>query len=118
MLEGTVQTFWSDAIDGDEHFSSLEPGEFGELNLLNQRETLIAARTLEESSVLRLPRERFREFLIADPDIGEPVVRTTGQRRRQETYSQIGVLRAAQDLGAATRDSLVAIWSLLTPESE
>jgi thioredoxin reductase (NADPH) len=58
VLEGTVQTFWSDAIDGDEHFISLEPGEFsGELNLLNQRETLIAARALEGSSVLRIARE-------------------------------------------------------------
>ena len=89
VLEGTVQTFWSDAIDGDEHFISLEPGEFsGELNLLNQRETLIAARALEGSSVLRIPRERFREFLIAEPDIGELVVRTIGQRR--QWFVQIG----------------------------
>jgi len=56
VLEGTVQTFWSDAINGDEHFITLELGEFsGELNLLNQRETLIAARALERSSVLRIP---------------------------------------------------------------
>ena len=89
VLEGTVQTFWSDAIDGNEHFISLEPGEFsGELNLLNQRETLIAARALEGSSVLRIPRERFREFLIAEPDIGELVVRTIGQRR--QWFVQIG----------------------------
>jgi len=32
--------------------------------------------------VLRIPRERFREFLIAEPDIGELVVRTIGQRRQ------------------------------------
>src|ERR1700743_1266534 len=56
VLEGTVQTFWSDAIDGDEHFVSLEPGEFcGELNLLNQRETLLAGRGLEGSRVRRVP---------------------------------------------------------------
>src|SRR5246127_1443113 len=89
VVEGTVQTFWSDAIDGNEQFISLEPGEFcGELNLLNQRETLIAARALEGSSVLRIPRERFREFLIAEPDIGELVVRTIGQRR--QWFVQIG----------------------------
>jgi thioredoxin reductase (NADPH) len=90
VLEGTVQTFWSKAINGDEQFITLEPGEFsGELNLLNQRETLIAARALAGSSVLRIPRERLREFLIAEPDIGEIIVRTIVQRR--QWFVQIGV---------------------------
>lgn len=90
VLEGTVQTFWSDAITGDEYFIALEPGEFsGELNLLNQRETLIAARALEGSRVLRIPRERLREFLIAEPEIGEIVVRTIVQRR--QWFVQLGV---------------------------
>lgn len=90
VLEGTVETFWSDAINGEEHFITLEPGEFsGELNLLNQRETLIGARALQGSSLLRIPRERLREFLIAEPDIGELVVRTIVQRR--EWFVQLGV---------------------------
>ena len=90
VLAGTVQTFWSDALDGQEHFITLEPGEFsGELNLLNQRETLIASRALAGSSVLRIPRERLREFLIADPEISELVVRTIVQRR--QWFVQIGV---------------------------
>jgi thioredoxin reductase (NADPH) len=90
VLEGTVQTFWSDAISGEEHFITLEAGEFsGELNLLNQRETLIAARALEGSSVLRIPRDRLREFLVAEPDIGELVVRTIVHRR--QWFVQIGV---------------------------
>jgi thioredoxin reductase (NADPH) len=90
VLEGTVETFWSDAISGEEHFITLEAGEFsGELNLLNQRETLIAARALEGSSVLRIPRERLREFLIAEPDIGELVVRTIVHRR--QWFVQLGV---------------------------
>src|SRR5579859_502457 len=90
VLEGKVETFWSDAISGEEHFITLEPGEFsGELNLLNQRETLIAARAMEKSSVLRIPRERLREFLIAEPDIGEVVVRTIVHRR--QWFVQLGV---------------------------
>ena len=41
VLAGAVQTFWSDAITGEEYFITLEPGEFsGDVNLLNQRETL------------------------------------------------------------------------------
>ena len=36
LLSGSVQTFWSDAVRGQEHFITLEPGEFsGEPNLLN-----------------------------------------------------------------------------------
>jgi thioredoxin reductase (NADPH) len=90
VLEGTVQTFWIDAIKGEEHFITLEPGEFsGEFNLLNQRETIIAARALAGCSVLRIARERLREFLIAEPDISELVVKTIVQRR--QWFVQIGV---------------------------
>ena len=90
VLDGAVQTFWSDALTGEEYFITLEPGEFsGELNLLNHRETLIGARALAGSDVLRIPRERLREFLIAEPDISELVVRTIVQRR--QWFVQIGV---------------------------
>src|SRR5215469_234926 len=90
VLAGEVQTFWSDAIKGEEHFITLEPGEFsGEFNLLNQRETMIAARAMAGCSVLRIARERLREFLIAEPDISELVVRTIVQRR--QWFVQIGV---------------------------
>jgi thioredoxin reductase (NADPH) len=104
VLEGTVETFWSDAINGGEHFITLEPGEFsGELNLLNQRETLIAARASKGSSVLRIPRERLRDFLIAEPDIDEVIVRTIVQRR--QWFVQIGVGGLALIADAAGNDS-------------
>ena len=90
VLSGTVQTYWSDAVTGEEHFIVLEPGDFsGELNLLNQRETLIASRALAGSSVLRIPRERLRQFLIAEPEISDLVVKTIVQRR--QWFVQIGV---------------------------
>ena len=90
VLSGTVQTHWVDALTGQEHSIALEPGEFsGELNLLNQRETLIAARALAGSSVLRIPRERFREFLIAEPEISELIIKTIVHRR--QWFVQIGV---------------------------
>jgi thioredoxin reductase (NADPH) len=91
ILAGTIQTFWSDAIEGGrEHFLTLSPGQFsGEFNLLNQRETLIAARAMARSSVLRIPRERLREFLIAEADINDLVVKTIVQRR--QWFVQIGV---------------------------
>ena len=93
VLTGAIQTFWSDAVAREEHFITLESGEFsGELNLLNQRETLIAARALAGSSVLRVPRERLREFLTAEPEIGELVVRTMVQRRQWLVQSGAGGL--------------------------
>jgi thioredoxin reductase (NADPH) len=93
VLAGAMQTFWSDAVEREEHFITLESGEFsGELNLLNQRETLIAARALTGSSLLRVPRERLREFLTAEPEIGELVVRTMVQRRQWLVQSGAGGL--------------------------
>ncbi|RXH58114.1 FAD-dependent oxidoreductase [Granulicella sibirica] len=90
VLEGTVQTFWSKGITGEEHFITLEAGEFsGELNLLNQRETLIAARAMAGSTVLRITRERLREFLIAEPEISELVIKAIVHRR--QWFIQLGV---------------------------
>jgi thioredoxin reductase (NADPH) len=90
VLSGAVQTHWSDAITNEEHVIALEPGEFtGELNLLNQRETLVASRALAGSSVLRIPRERLREFLVAEPEISELIVRTIILRR--QWFVQVGM---------------------------
>jgi thioredoxin reductase (NADPH) len=93
VLTGAIQTFWTDVVDLEEHFITLEAGEFsGELNLLNQRETLIAARALAGSSALRIPRERLREFFIAEPEIGELIVRAIVQRRQWLVQSGAGGL--------------------------
>jgi thioredoxin reductase (NADPH) len=93
VLTGAIQTFWIDAVERNEHFIALEPGEFsGELNLLNQRETLIAARALAGTSLLRVPRERLREFLTAEPEIGELVLRTIVERRQWLVQSGAGGL--------------------------
>jgi thioredoxin reductase (NADPH) len=83
ILTGAIQTFWLDPFSGEEYFLTLEPGEFsGELNLLNERETLIGARALAGSGVLKIPRGRLREFLIAEPDISEIIVRAIVHRRQ------------------------------------
>ena len=94
VLMGNLQIFWSDTVEREEHFYTLETGEFsGELNLLNQRETLTAARALAGSSVLRVPRERLREFLTAEPEISELVVRTIVQKRNWLVQKGAGVSR-------------------------
>ena len=83
VVSGMLETFWKDAVDQHEYSITLEPGEFsGELNLLNQRETMIAARACAGSALLRLPRERLREFLTAEPLIGEVILKTIVRRRQ------------------------------------
>ena len=57
-------------------FTSCWKAKYRHSGRMRSTETLIAARALEGSSVLRIPRERFREFLIAEPDIGELVAET------------------------------------------
>jgi thioredoxin reductase (NADPH) len=93
VLAGALETFWKDAADREERSITLEAGEFsGELNLLNQRETLIAARALIGSSILRIPRERLREFLTAEPAIGEIILKAIVQRRQWFVQSGAGGL--------------------------
>jgi thioredoxin reductase (NADPH) len=90
-------------VDREEHFYKLEPGEFsGELNLLNHRETLIAARALAGSNILRVPRKRLREFLIAELEIGELVVRTIVQKRQWLVHRGAGGLVLGDDDGGDT----------------
>jgi len=83
VIAGAIETFWSDPVSGAEYYLTLEPGEFsGELNLLNERETLISARALAGSNLVRIPRERLRGFLIAEPEICEIIVTAIVQRRQ------------------------------------
>jgi thioredoxin reductase (NADPH) len=98
VLEGAIQTFWCDVLEQEERSIMLESGEFtGELNLLNQKETLIAARALAGSSVLRIPRERLRELLTAEPEIAELVIKTIVQRRQWFIKIQVGGLTLIQN---------------------
>jgi thioredoxin reductase (NADPH) len=93
VLNGALETFWKDALDRGEHSITLRAGEFsGELNLLNQRETLIAARALSGSTLLRMPRERLCDFLTAEPTIGEIILKTIVQRRLWFVQSGAGGL--------------------------
>ena len=98
VLAGTLQIYWRDLVEQEERFVPLDPGEFtGEFNLLNQKETLVAARALAASNILRIPRERLREFLTREPGIGELIVRTIVQRRQWFMQIQAGGLTLIHD---------------------
>jgi thioredoxin reductase (NADPH) len=115
VLSGSLETFWKDAADQEEHSITLEAGEFsGELNLLNQRETLIAARALVGSSLLRIPRERLREFLTAEPTISEIILKAIVQRRQWFVQSRAGGLVL---LGREGSGELAKLAGFLTANS-
>ncbi|HEY0085534.1 MAG TPA: FAD-dependent oxidoreductase [Allosphingosinicella sp.] len=66
------------------------PRQFtGELDLFNNRQTLVSARTDAPSRILRVPRAAFRRMIEAEPEIGEIVTRALILRR-------VGLMRHSQ----------------------
>ncbi len=64
----------------------------GELDLLSQRESLVTARAATAAKLLRIPRNRFREYGPAEPDIGDVIMRAIILRRMALIqYAQAGV---------------------------
>ena len=53
----------------------------GELDLFNDRKILVSGRTTDAGEVLRVPRDRFRDLLAAEPDVGDVVMRAFILRR-------------------------------------
>ena len=53
----------------------------GELDLFNDRKVLVDSRMGEDGRVLRVPRAEFRKLLLAEPDVGDLVMRAFILRR-------------------------------------
>jgi thioredoxin reductase (NADPH) len=53
----------------------------GELDLFNDRQTLVSARVAEDAHVIRVTRASFRQLVTAEPDIGEIIMRAFILRR-------------------------------------
>ncbi|MEL6431013.1 MAG: FAD-dependent oxidoreductase, partial [Planctomycetota bacterium] len=53
----------------------------GELDLFSSRKILVGGRMKGDGAVLRIPRDGFNELIVAEPDIGELVLRAFIQRR-------------------------------------
>lgn len=59
-----------------------EPREFtGELDLFSFREALVSARAATDVDVLRICRDRFREYVTSETDISDIIMRAVIQRR-------------------------------------
>ena len=68
---------------GDEAVITVHgPSQFtGELDLFNDRKILVGGRTRGDSTVLRVPRARFRKMMTAETDLAETVMRAFILRR-------------------------------------
>ena len=67
---------------GDAPFTTHGAGQFtGELDLFNERQVLVSAKTLTGAELLRIPHDAVRTALMAEPEIGEIVTRALILRR-------------------------------------
>ncbi len=90
VLEGAVEVF-EEGPRGEHHVVRREQARqfTGELDLFGDRQTLVSARALTDTRVLRIKRAEFRKMVEAEPDIGELILRAFILRR-------VGMLKHAE----------------------
>jgi thioredoxin reductase (NADPH) len=81
-----------------------DPREFtGELDLFSHREALVNVRAATDADVLRIPRDRFREYISSEIDISNIIMRAAILRRLGLVqHMQVGVTVAGSGRAAAT----------------
>lgn len=81
-LEGAVEILDSDLKGLESIVHAHTPGQFtGELDLFNDRKILVTGRATPGTRVIRVGRADFRRMIVAEPDIGEIVMRAFILRR-------------------------------------
>ena len=93
VLSGSVEIYDYDCDGQPNVFTTHGDRQFtGELDLYSERKILVSGRTGPDgpSDVLRIPRDRFRELLAAEPDIGDIVTRAFIVRRIGLIESALG----------------------------
>lgn len=82
VLAGSVDVFDAEDVEAGQAFVGLGQGQFtGEMNLFNDRESLVSLRAGLDSRVLRVPRLAFRRLMASEPDIAEIIMRAVILRR-------------------------------------
>ena len=82
VLEGCVEILSQDC-DGPQVVTVHRDREFtGELDLFNDRKILVDGRMGADGRVIRIPRPEFRKLLLAEPDIGDVIMRAFLLRRK------------------------------------
>lgn len=82
ILSGGVDIFDHDDCGAVRFVVSHRAGQFtGEVNMFNDRKSLVSSRASGDTRVLHLTRDAFRKLISAEPDIGEIVLRAFILRR-------------------------------------
>ncbi|MBO0140061.1 FAD-dependent oxidoreductase [Agrobacterium sp. Ap1] len=82
VLDGELQMFADDPIQGRHHLYSYKRGQFsGEQNMFTHRSILLSGLCLAGSRVIRVCHEKFRALITGEPDIGETIIRSYILRR-------------------------------------
>ena len=82
VLDGGVDVFDHDDCGKVRLVVAHRAGQFtGEVNMFNDRKTLVSGRASGDTQVLRIERGAFRRLISAEPDIGELVLRAFILRR-------------------------------------
>lgn len=123
VLSGKVKIVMADDEGREVILAILGAGEhFGELSLIDQQPRSASAVTMEESTLLLVTRDRFRECLLNDPALAEQFMVSLTQRLRvadrkieglalQDVYSRIS--RTLSDL-ATEQDGKMVLPQKLT----
>lgn len=95
VLSGSVLMVGPSPSGGGENIITIhQAGEFtGELDLFTQREALVSARAATDTKLLRIGRQRFREYVAAETDISDLIMRAAILRRLGLVqHKQVGAL--------------------------
>jgi thioredoxin reductase (NADPH) len=97
----------------------------GELDLLSYREALVTARAATDTDILRIGRDRFKEYVSGETDIGDIVMRAVVLRRMgliQHTQAGVAVVGSERSEDALRVQRFLARngypYRFIDPESD
>ena len=104
VLQGNVLIAGDSPEHGEAIITIHNPRQFtGELDLFSHREALVSARAATDVDVLRIPRDRFREYVSAETDISNISMRAALLRHLGLVqHRQVGVTVAGPGRAAGT----------------
>jgi thioredoxin reductase (NADPH) len=104
VLRGSVLIAGANPAGGESVITVHEAREFtGELDLFSHREALVSARAATDVDVLRISRDRFRNYVSAEPEISNVIMHAAILRRLGLVqYTQVGVTVAGSGRASGT----------------
>ena len=98
VLEGELEIFENIGSGNENIIARLGRGQFtGELDLLDNRRTLLGCRTVEQSRVLRISRSSLKRIMRTEPEIANLIMQTCiGRRTDIVRYAAGGLVLIGQ----------------------